>query len=162
MFTRYAVPVLAVVLGACASYDGRGLQPGTATETDVRQLMGAPAAEFTNPDGSRQLAYPRGPGGVATYMVHVRSDGRLARIEQVLNEAHYAGIVTGKTTRDEVRRLLGPPSHVMEFPRMQRVAWTYRFRDAWGYDADFSAVLDTNGVVVEKVIVRVESAVDAR
>jgi hypothetical protein len=123
--------------------------------------MGRPAMESDNPDRSRRLAYPRGPLGVETFMVHLRPDGRLERIDQVLDEEHFALIVKGKTDREAVRRLLGPPAEVMEFQSMQRVAWTYRFRDAWGYYADFSSVFDSNGVVVDKVVVRVESAVDA-
>ena len=161
MVMRYAVLVVVVALSACASYDGRGLQPGIATDADVRQLMGPPAAEYASPDGSKELAYPKGPMGVETYMVHLRPDGRLARIDQVLDADHFARIVTGKTTREEVRRLLGPPGSTMEFPRMQRLAWTYRFRDVWGYDADFSTVFDVNGIVVEKVIVRLERGMDS-
>ena len=159
---RMFLSVLAVAagLGACASYDGRGLRPGVDTEAEVRQLMGEPAMAFDHPDRSRQLAYPRGPLGVATYMVHLRPDGRLRRIEQVLDEEHFARIVPGQSRREDVRLLLGPAASSMEFPRLQRVAWTYRFRDRWGYLADFSPLFDRDGMVVDKVIVRVEPMFD--
>lgn len=152
-----AAASLAMLLGACASYDGRGLQPGAATDADVRQLMGTPAEEFANPDGSRQIAYPRGPLGVETFMVHLRPDGRLDRIEQVLNEAHFDKIIIGKTTREEVRRLIGPPAETQEFRRQQQVSWTYRYRDAWGLVSDYSVTFDTKGIVVSKISIRVES-----
>ena len=156
----FLLPILALLLWGCASYDGRGLQPGAATEADIRQLMGPPAMEFDSPDRSRTLTYARGPLGEHTFMVRIRPDGKLGGIEQVLDEAHFALIVKDRTTRDEVRLLLGPPGSSMEFPGTRRVAWTYRFRDMWGIPADFSPVFDANGVVVDKVTIRVESAVD--
>ena len=47
-----AVIVSAVVAG-CASYGGTSLQAGTSTEAQARAVMGQPAVEFRNDDGSR-------------------------------------------------------------------------------------------------------------
>ena len=40
--------ILALLAG-CASYSGRGLKPGIATETKVRAEMGTPAATWETP-----------------------------------------------------------------------------------------------------------------
>ncbi|SBT04719.1 conserved hypothetical protein [Candidatus Accumulibacter aalborgensis] len=49
--------------------------------------MGEPAMVWKNPDGSEQLAYPRGPAGTQTFMAYVGPDGTLQRIEKVLDGA---------------------------------------------------------------------------
>jgi len=150
-------PLLALTLfaAACASYDGRGLQPGVTSEAEVRRTMGQPALELNNPDGSRALAYPKGPLGTRTYMVHVRRDGMLDGVEQVLDEDHFYRIVPGKT-RDDVLRTIGPPSEMNDFPRLQQVAWDYRYQDAWGYTAILSVMIDRQGIVVGKTTRRLE------
>ena len=35
--------ISALLLGACASYDGRGLQPGVSSIEDIQRVMGEPA-----------------------------------------------------------------------------------------------------------------------
>ena len=43
-----------------------------------------------------------------------------------LGEESIAAIQVNRTTRAEVRELLGPPSRIDQFPRMEREIWTYR------------------------------------
>jgi hypothetical protein len=60
---------------------------------------GQPALSWQDPDGSEQLAYPRGPAGSQTFMVFIAPDGRLQRIERVLDMEHFARIEPGKSDR---------------------------------------------------------------
>lgn len=139
--------LLGLLAAGCASYDGRGLAVGTATETDVVGLMGTPAASWRDADGGRQLAFPRGPAGLHTYMVFLDPAGRLQRIENVLDDAHFARLRAGQTTSDEVARLLGPPGETVAFPRRRESVWDYRFRNAWGHEARYYVTFDAQGVV---------------
>ena len=152
---RHSLLALSLFAAACASYDGRGLQPGVTSESEVRRTMGPPALELDNPDGSRTLAYPKGPLGTRTYMVKLGPDGMVGGVEQVLNEDHFYRIVPG-ITRDDVLRTIGPPSQVDEFPRLQQTAWEYRYQDAWGYTAILSVMIDPRGIVVGKTTRRLE------
>jgi outer membrane protein assembly factor BamE (lipoprotein component of BamABCDE complex) len=145
----------ALLVGSCAAYDGYSLRPGESTESEVRQVMGAPAMEFSNPDGSRRLAYPRGPLGVQTYMADIRPDGRVEAIRPVLNDDVFFQVRPG-LTRDEILRLIGPPGETGAFPRMRQYAWDYRFVDTWGYRAIFSVTFDQNDVVVSKFTRRLD------
>jgi len=117
--------------------------------------MGPPALEMTNPDGSRQMAYPKGYFTGQTFMVHVSRDGRFEGIQQVLNEDNFYRIRPG-LTRDEVLRMLGPPVETMDFPRLQQTAWEYRYQDAWGYVAFLSVMIDRDGIVVGKTTRRLD------
>lgn len=140
---------------ACASYDGRGLRVGASTEAELRQVMGEPAMQFANPDGSRQLAYPRGPLGSQTYMAHVSRDGIVQAVEPVLDDGTFNAIRPG-LTRDEVLRMIGPPRDTMAYPRLGHTSWDYKYQDTWGYAAIFSVTFDRDGRVVSKISQRLE------
>ncbi|MDR2838686.1 MAG: hypothetical protein LBV49_09045, partial [Azonexus sp.] len=99
-----------LLLAGCAAYDGRGLQPGVATVDEVIAVMGQPAWHWQTADGDQQLAYPRGPSGVHTYMAFFTPDGRLLRIENVLDMSHFARITPGRDNRESILQLLGPPN----------------------------------------------------
>ena len=148
--------LLAGLLAAgCASYDGHTLKPGVSTETELRGVMGQPAVEFANSDGSRRLAYPRGPLGTQTYMADVGADGRVLAVRAVLSDDTFHQIRPG-LTRDEILRLIGPPNETMAFALLRHVAWDYRYVDTWGYRAIFSVTFDASGIVVSKFTQRIE------
>lgn len=144
-------------LGACAGIPGAGLKPGVATEGEVRAALGRAGHEWQEADGTRGIAFPKGPLGTETFVARIDANGRLAAYEQVLDEGHFRRIRPGQTTQDEVLRLIGPPWRRIDFANKAQVAWDYRFRDAWGYLAEFSVVVDAKGVVAETVTVREES-----
>ena len=154
--TRIASAAALALLAGCAGFARLGLEPGRSTEAEVHRAMGEPAMEFALPDGSRRFAYPQGPLGTETFMATVDRDGRLVSLEQVLDEAHFARIVPGTSTREDVRRLIGPPWQTVDFANLAQVAWDYRFLDAWGYQADLSVMIDREGRVVGKVVQRIE------
>ena len=149
----FALPFIAVAAG-CASYDGSSLRAG-APESEVRAVMGAPAAEFPNPDGSKRLVYPRGPLGTQTFMADVGRDGSLQSVSRVLTDDVFNHIRPG-LTRDEVLRMIGPPGDTMHFPRSGQYSWDYRYQDTWGYLAIFSVTFDQSGQVVSTFKRRIE------
>ena len=152
---KRVIALICLIASACAAVDGFNLKPGVATENDVRRTMGEPALEIRNSDGTRQLAYPRGPFGNQTYMVRLGRDGELQAIQPVLNEDNFYRITPGMT-REDVLALIGPPLETAEFARLHQVAWDYRYQDIWGYIAIFSVMLDEQGRVVGKVTRRLE------
>jgi len=147
-----AVLLASLVLTACAQL--AAVRPG-ASEADLRRALGVPAQEFDHADGMRQLVYPTGPQGTQTFMVYVRG-GAVQRAEQVLTDDTFFRIQNGITTGDEVRRLIGPPWRIVRFDNLRQDAWDYRFRDTWGYLADFSVMIDDRGIVASKVTARIE------
>ncbi|MDR2507136.1 MAG: hypothetical protein LBD67_03945 [Candidatus Accumulibacter sp.] len=142
--------VAAALLSSCAGYGGSGLRPGIDTLAEVIATMGAPAMRWSDPDGRIQLAYPRGPSGTQTFMAHIRPDGRLDRIEGVLDARHFALIENGKSTQADVLRILGPsfPGWTAYFEARNELVWEWRFCNDWGQMARFDVLFDgTTGVV---------------
>ncbi len=138
---RLAAAAALAFLAGCASYGGYGLTPGVDGEARLAAVMGEPAAKWRNTDGSSDWAYPRGPTGYDTFMVHVSGAGKIASIEKVLDPAHFARVVRG-LDKDQVLRIVGPPARVEEFASRGETAWDYRFMDSWGYSSYFTVLLD--------------------
>ena len=124
---RLTVVLLTLVLAACASYSGAGLRPGEARLDDVVRLMGQPAMRWQDPDGSTQLAYPRGPAGIHTFMVKLGPDGRLQSIVNVLDQAGLVLIRPGMT-QEQVLHVLGPPDYgrTAYFKVRDELIWDWR------------------------------------
>lgn len=147
-----------VLLSACSSYAGRGLQPGQATGDEVRTVMGAPAMSWTLPDGGQQLAYPRGPVGVHTWMVFLDRNGRLEEIVNVLDMEHFARVRAGMT-QDEVLQLLGPPQPqwTAYFAARDELVWEWRYCDSWNDAARFDVLFDGTSKLVRSTLTWTES-----
>lgn len=139
---RFLLPIC-LLLAACAGYSGYGLQPGVATEAEVRATMGTPAMQWPLPDGGRQLAYPRGPGGFDTFMVYIGADGRLRETVNVLDMTYFARVQSGMT-QAEVLQLLGPPQPqwTAYFAARDELVWEWRYCDSWREAARFDVLFD--------------------
>ncbi|MDP1613620.1 MAG: outer membrane protein assembly factor BamE [Sulfuritalea sp.] len=147
-----------LLLAACASYGGSGLMPGQARLEDVQQTMGQPALRWQDPDGSMQLAYPRGPVGFDTFMVRLGPDGTLKSIENVLDERHLATVRVGMS-KEQVLRVLGPPDAgaTAYFKARDELVWDWRFYAPGTYEPMRMMVLfDATAGTVRSTMVKVE------
>ena len=139
-----------MAMTGCASYSGRGLQPGVSELPEIIATMGEPAMRWENKDGSKQLAYPRGPAGTQTFMVFVDSNGRLQNIEGVLTDKYFAQIIAGKSDAEAVLKLLGPPPphRTTYFKARDELVWEWRICDNFSQMAFFNVLFDgTTGIV---------------
>ena len=131
------------VLSACAGYSGAGLKPGIATITDVESAMGRPAMAWKNTQGQvTQLAYPRGPAGYVTFMAFFSDAGKLDKIEQVLDERHFAQIKIG-ATQEEVLRIIGPYRDTNVFTARNELDWNYGYCSQNLQRMAYSVMFDT-------------------
>ena len=140
----------AFLLAACAGYGGSSLKDGVATLDDVVASMGEPAMRWQDADGREQLAYPRGPAATETFMVYIGADGRLERIEEVLNNKYFVRVVPGQSDKAAVLRLLGPsqPQWTAYFKARDELAWEWRVCDDGDLAAFFGVLFDgTSGIV---------------
>ncbi|MFA4968241.1 MAG: hypothetical protein WC540_01305 [Sulfuritalea sp.] len=150
-----------LIVAACASYEGRGLKPGEATLDDVRATMGQPAMQWQDPDGSRHLAYPRGPAGFHTFMVRLGPNGKVQSIENVLDERHLATIRAGMN-KEEVLRILGPSDArvTVYFPARDELVWDWRFRGMSSEPMRMMVLFDANSGKVRSTMVQREQFTD--
>jgi hypothetical protein len=152
---RCALVAAALALAACASYSGHNLQPGISTADEVIGTMGQPAMAWRDADGREQLAYPRGPFGWQTFMAYIGPDGRLQTIVQVLTLQQFARIEYGRSTDQDVLRLIGPPSEPEAyFAARNELAWEWLYCDSWNQQAFFDVLFDATTRVVRSTMSR--------
>jgi hypothetical protein len=144
---------LPLLLAACASYDGRGLIAVESGIDDVVRVMGEPRMQWGEADGTLRLAYPRGPMGVQTYMVLIGRDGRLRRIENVMDAQVFRRIEAGMS-KDQVLRALGPPepTWTVYFKARDELVWEWRYCDEWNRLARFDVLFDGSKEVVRSTM----------
>ena len=150
-----ALLFLSALLAACATAE---LKPGEARLEDVLRVMGRPAMRWQEPDGSQQLAYPHGPMGMRTEMAWIAADGRLQRIENVLDPKVFARVRAGMD-KNQVLRLLGPsyPGWTVYFKARDELVWEWRYCDEWLEPARFDVLFDAGKEVVRSTLSQTES-----
>ena len=82
-------------------------------------------------------------------MVRIGADGKVKEVNQVLTDDQLQKIVPGKTTRAEVRQLLGRPMEEQMY--MPGMTWTWRFKRSGIQRGLLVVVFDANGAVKERI-----------
>ena len=143
---------------ACAVLTPVPLQQGVSSRAEVLAALGEPAMRWQDADGREQLAYPHGPAGTETFMAFLAPDGRLEKLEKVLNMEHFARIEPGRSDRAAVLRLLGPAlaGGTSYFARRDELVWEWRFCDEWNRQAFFDVLFDASTGIVRSTMQRPE------
>src|SRR2546422_11280405 len=90
-----AAAAVAIVLAGCASYSGRGLEPGQSSAAEVEAVMGPAAAKRPRADGETLPWLPRTPYGAGYYAARVRADRRLGANGHRLTQNNNGRIARG-------------------------------------------------------------------
>ena len=146
-----SLAALALLMAGCASIDGAGLVPGSATAADVERTMGAPAEKIPLAGGDAVWFYPRQPTGLRSYAVTLSGDGRLRSIEQRLTEQNLKLLVPGITTMKDARALLGPPWRSARNFLNDRDCWDYRMYNAVQAEFKLSVQFSDDGLLREVI-----------
>jgi hypothetical protein len=123
VFKKSALLVLSALLSACVAP-----VPTTAIigldKPALLQKLGKPKRESVYLDGER-WDYSRGHEGIFMYFVHIDSEGRVARYEQVLSEENFARIKPGMT-KAEVIDIIGEGPRYNGIARGRGSVWSYK------------------------------------
>jgi hypothetical protein len=142
-----ALPVLAVLLAACANFSA--VSPGSP-EKQVRAQVGAPDTVWKNNDGSETWEYPLGPLGQETYMITIGPDHTVRDVSQVLSDEFLFKVQTGMS-REEVRRLLGRPTEIDRFERLNEEVWSWRYKEKNVWHMLFNAHFDSGTGMLRRI-----------
>lgn len=102
--------------------------PGASTMEEVRSTSGRPTDVRFDASGNEIWEYATGPQGEETHVVVFDGNGIVRSTAQVLTEDNIRRLVAGKTTRAEVRELLGRPGDIYTFDGSE--TWEWRFKPA--------------------------------
>jgi outer membrane protein assembly factor BamE (lipoprotein component of BamABCDE complex) len=121
--------IVVLLATGCDQQKVAELEPGVATEAEVRARFGTPSAIYDEANGGQTLEYSRQPSGTTNYMAAIGADGRLVSLRQVLVPATFARVKPG-LEKVEVRRLLGRPAKVQAYALKNEEVWDWRFADS--------------------------------
>lgn len=151
-FTSAILAFICAFLGGCDYLAQKELKPGESTVADVRKYMGEPETIWEEPDGTRVYEYPKGPTGRDTYMIVIDANGIFQSMTNVLVPEQFAKVTPG-TLKADVRRLLGPPTEVESFERLQQEVWTYKHAGRIDSTEFFHVYFDPAGKVTKTQVV---------
>ncbi len=139
-----AALVLGGLLAGCAGMPER-IAPGTP-RAEIEDRLGMPSAVYPLADGTR-LQYSRQPAGQQVYNLDLDAQGRLRRVDQVLDLAWLQRIEIDRWTQDDVLRLLGRPALVDRVARFDGWVWTYRYLEPFSLARLAHIHIDPQGTV---------------
>ena len=139
-------------LAACATPNS--MAPGTTID-QARARLGNPTGTYSLPGGGTRLQYSNQPFDQTVWNADFDTQGRLARVEQVMTDAAFARVRSGKDTRNDVLRDFGQPAEMFHYKMRDEYAWMYRYFTYGGFKAAMFVYFDPAGVVK-----RTESGLD--
>lgn len=145
MSGRFLVVLLAALALAACSTPG-SVKPGQE-QAAVSATAGRPTAVVQLPDGGTRWQYSGQPFDQSVWNIDFDSKGRVVIVEQMMSDAAFARIRSGRDTRAEVLRDFGPPAESFSYRLQNETAWMYRYFTHGGFYAAMFVYFDPSGVV---------------
>jgi hypothetical protein len=124
--TRCTLIAACLWTAGCANLDS--FPPGTPAAA-IESSRGKPYRVWPEANGESSWEYPQGPAGRYTHMVRVGADGRVTRVDQVLDWPTFALLRPGMPIR-EVEHALGRPYSKTYMPLLDENVWAWRWVEA--------------------------------
>jgi hypothetical protein len=97
--------------------------------------------------GGTRLQYSNQPFDQSVWNADFDTQGRLARVEQMMTDAAFARVQPGKDTHNDVLRDFGQPAETFHYKLVDEGAWMYRYFTYGGFKAAMFIYFDPAGVV---------------
>ncbi len=136
----------AVMLALAACATPQSLAPG-ATLEQARAKLGNPTGNYSLAGGGTRLQYSNQPFDQSVWNADFDSQGKLARVEQMMSDSAFARVQSGKDTRNDVLREFGQPAETFVYKLRNESAWMYRYFTHGGFKAAMFIYFDPAGVV---------------
>ena len=140
--------LLAVLLASCAGL--RSVAPNHSTLTEVRAKAGNPTDIRFDSNGDELWEYGGGILGTQTYLVRTGKDGVVKSVTQLRSQEQFDKVQAGRSTKADVRHLLGLPSD--ESFLYNGTSWSWRAQLA-SETVQLVVHFGANDVVASKIIV---------
>jgi len=131
-------------LAACAT--PQSLAPGTTLD-QARARLGSPTGSYSLAGGGTRLQYSNQPFDQSVWNADFDAQGRLARVEQMMSDAAFTRVQSGRDTRNDVLRDFGQPADAFVYKLRNESAWMYRYHTHGGFKAAMFIYFDPAGVV---------------
>jgi hypothetical protein len=140
-----AIVSLSIGLAACVQ-PWQAFQPG-ASQSDIVARFGPPKEVYDLPNGNKNLLWPTRPLGETTVGAEISPDGKLVKLQQVLDNANFGRVVIGEWTKHDIQINFGLPEETAYFPLMKREVWSYRYVENNVWYKLYHFYFDDQGIV---------------
>lgn len=127
-FTLACVSI--AVLAGCVNYSS--VKPGMSIAEAVQKL-GKPSTTCTREDGTQRLIWTMQPYGQYAWGTNTTPQGTVIGLEQLLTDAHFQKLATGRWTDQQVLCEFGQPANTYGISKGNEIVWAYRYKqdDVW-------------------------------
>ena len=123
--------LMAACLWAAGCANLTSFPPGTPAAA-IESSRGKPYRVWPEANGAASWEYPQGPAGRYTHMVRIGADGRVTRVDQVLDWPFFMKLEPGMPVR-EVEHALGRPYSKTFMPLQNENVWAWRWVETVWY-----------------------------
>jgi hypothetical protein len=113
----------------------------------VKAAAGTPTAVTSLPNGGVRWQYSGQPYNQWVWNIDMDAQGRVLVVDQMMSDAAFARIRSGKDTRADVLRDFGPPAETFSFPLKDETAIMYRYFIDGGFYAAMFVYFDPQLIV---------------
>lgn len=119
-----------VVMTGCANY--QSVKPGMSVAQAVQKL-GKPSTTCTRDDGTQRLIWTMQPYGQYAWGTNTTKDGKVIELQQLLTDAHFQVLATGRWTDKQLACEFGEPANKYGISKGNEIVWAYRYKqeDVW-------------------------------
>jgi hypothetical protein len=123
---RFALALTSIaILAGCANY--QSVKPGMSTAEAIQKL-GKPSTTCTRDDGTQRLIWTLQPYGQYAWGTNTTKDGKVVEMQQLLTDAHFQVLATGKWTDKQLACEFGEPANKYGIAKGNEIVWAYRYK----------------------------------
>lgn len=133
-------------LAACTSM--QSIPPGTPL-AEVQARYGTPTLECPLGDSRRNLVWSTQPMGHFAWSTQVGPEGTVSQLTQVLSDAEFRKVETGRWNSEQLRCAFGPPAEISSvgLPSVRQTVWSYRYLEAGVWYSLMHFYISDTGIV---------------
>lgn len=137
----------AAALVGCASF--QSIPPETPVAT-VLEKFGRPSTTCTRPDGTQRLIWTTQPFGQFAWGTNTTPQGNIVGFQQLLTDAHFQVLSTGKWTAKDVECEFGAPANKDGIAKGEEIVWGYRYKQYEVWPGMMYVYLGADGNLVNR------------
>ncbi len=136
-----------VLLAGCANYSS--VKPGMPVSEAVQKL-GKPTTTCSREDGTQRLIWTMQPYGQYAWGTNTTPQGAVVGLQQLLTDAHFQVLATGKWTDQQVLCEFGEPANKYGIAKGNEIVWAYRYKQESVWNSMMYVYMGPQGNLVNR------------
>ena len=139
---RSTLVMLALAMTGCAQL--QTVPTGTPI-AEVEKQFGKPTTICTNNDGTQRMIWSLQPMGQYAWGSFISKEGNIVGMKQLLTDAHFEMLSTGKWTAEQVLCEFGPPANTDGVAKGHEIVWAYRYKQSGVWNSMMNVYMGPQG-----------------